>query len=61
MAQNPVTPILLGLAILFVALTLRDSLRSENRLAPRHAAWLRLALVFSIVAIGVHVLGLFFR
>jgi hypothetical protein len=50
--------LLLALAILFVALTVHDVLRTNGTLTPSRKTWLRLAMVFAAVAIGLQVVRL---
>lgn len=57
--SNSIVPVLLGLGVIFVALALRDALTADRRLSPRRATWLRLAVVFSGVAIALQLAALF--
>ena len=47
-----VPAIFTAVAVVFVALVLRDVLIAEGKLDPRRNTWLRLALIFAGVAIG---------
>ena len=60
---NPVmmTPILLGLAIIFVSVAVRDFLRAENKLSPARNTWLRIAMIFSAISIVLFFVNSFTR
>ena len=51
----PVPTIFTALAVVFVAVTVRDLLLSERKLDPRRRTWLRLALILAGVAIALQV------
>jgi hypothetical protein len=51
----------LALAIIFVAITVRDFLRSGGALTPARRTWLRVAVIFAAVAIGIHAVRLLFH
>lgn len=51
--------VFVGLAVIFLSLTIRDYLRSEGKLTPARRTWLRIALIFAAVGIlqyFVHIL-----
>jgi hypothetical protein len=50
-----VPTIFTAIAVVFVALVLRDVLRAESKLDPRRNTWLRLALIFAGVAIVLQI------
>lgn len=56
-----VPPIFTALAVIFVALVLRDVMRSEGKVDPRRTTWLRLALIFAGVAIALQLVLPFFH
>jgi hypothetical protein len=51
--------VFVALAIVFVALALRDYLREQRQLSPARHTWLRIALIFASVGIGLYVVRLF--
>ena len=54
-----VSLVLVAVAVIFVALAFRDYLASEGKLSPARKAWLRIALVFAIVGIGLFVVNVY--
>jgi len=42
-----------ALAAIFVALTVRDYLNTEGKLTPSRKTWLRIAIIFACVSIGL--------
>ena len=57
--QPPLVSILfIAIAVIFLAITFRDYLRSEGKLNPARRAWIRIALIFSSVGIGLYLLQL---
>jgi hypothetical protein len=50
--------VFVALAIIFVALALRDYLRGEGQLTPARQTWLRVAFIFAGVGIGLYLLRL---
>lgn len=55
-----VTIVFLALAVVFAVLAMRDYLREEGKLTPARKTWLRMALIFSAVAVGLFVWRTFF-
>ena len=55
-----VTFLFAALAVVFAVLAARDFFRGEGRPAPGRKTWLRMALIFSAVAIGLFVWHTFF-
>ena len=55
-----VTAVFLALALLFMVLAVRDYLREEGRPTLARKAWLRMALIFSAVAVGLVVWHTYF-
>ncbi len=51
----PVPVIFTAIAVIFVALVVRDVLNREYQLDPRRRTWLRLALIFAGVAIALQI------
>lgn len=51
--------VLLSLAVVFVALTVRDFLLEANALSPARKTWLRMAFIFSAVTVALFVLHTF--
>jgi hypothetical protein len=54
----PVPTIFTALAVIFVALTVRDLLRSQGLLDARRATWLRMAMILSGIGIALVALPL---
>ena len=52
--------VFLALAVVFAVLAVRDYLREEGKLTPARKTWLRMALIFSAVAVGLFVWHTFF-
>lgn len=50
----------LAIAIIFVAHTVQDHLAAAGALSPARRTWLRVAVIFAGVAIGLHALRLLF-
>jgi NO-binding membrane sensor protein with MHYT domain len=55
-----VTIVFVALAVVFAALAFQDFLREEGKLTPARKTWLRMALIFSAVSIGLFVWHTFF-
>lgn len=51
----------IALAVLFVALTLRDFLNAEAKMTTARRIWLRLAIVFSGIGMAYYLLLAFFH
>lgn len=47
--------VFLALAVIFVALSLRDFLIAEGKLTPARKTWFRVSVIFSAIAIGLFV------
>lgn len=50
-----------ALAVIFVALVVRDVLRADGKLDARRTTWLRVALIFAGVALALQVVLPLFR
>jgi hypothetical protein len=44
----------LAIAVIFLAVTLRDLLRSQQQMTPARATYLRIAIIFAVVSIVLH-------
>jgi NO-binding membrane sensor protein with MHYT domain len=55
-----VTIVFAALAVVFAVLALRDSLREGRKLTPARKTWLRMAGIFSAVAVGLYVWHTYF-
>lgn len=53
--------VLLAVAVVLVAVCLRDALREAGTLTAPRRTWLRLSLILAAVAIGLHFLRLLTR
>ena len=51
--------VFVALAVVFVAVTVRDALKEQDRLNPARKTWLLMAFIFAAVAIGLFVLHTF--
>jgi len=51
--------VFLAIAIIFVTVTLRDYLKTEDKLTIARKIWLRMAIIFTAVAIGLYLLDTF--
>ena len=51
-------PVFLALAIIFLALAMQDYWKQENKLTPARKTWIRIAMIFSIVSIGLYILNI---
>jgi hypothetical protein len=51
--------VLIAIAVIFLSLTLRDYLTAETKLTPARKAWLRIAVIFAAVAIGLFIVNTF--
>ena len=49
-------PVFLALAIIFLALAMQDYWKQENKLTPARKTWVRIAMTFSAISIGLYVL-----
>jgi hypothetical protein len=50
-----------ALAAIFVALAVRDFLNAEGKLTPARRTWLRIAIIFAIVSIGLFIVQILSR
>jgi zinc transporter ZupT len=50
-----------ALAAIFVALAVRDFLNAEGKLTPARRTWLRIAIIFACVSIGLFVVQILSR
>lgn len=50
--------VFIALAVIFLGLALRDSLKAEGRLTPARKTWLRIAFIFSSVGIFIYAMRL---
>lgn len=51
--------VFVALAVIFLALTLRDFLKEQGQLTPARKTWLLIALIFSAVTVGLFLLHTF--
>ncbi len=51
--------VFVALAVIFVALALRDFLKEQGQLNPARKTWLQIALIFSAVTIGLFLMHTF--
>ena len=51
--------VFVALAVVFVAFSVRDYLKEQAQLTPARKTWLRVAFIFSAVAIGLFLLHTF--
>jgi NO-binding membrane sensor protein with MHYT domain len=52
--------VFVALAVVFAVVAVQDFLREEGKLTPARKTWLRMALIFSAVAIGLFAWHTFF-
>ncbi len=45
-----------ALAVIFVSLAVRDYLKAEGKLTPARKTWLLIAIIFSVVSIGLFII-----
>lgn len=48
-------PVLIGLAVIFLGLAMQDFWKTENKLTPARKTWVRIAIIFSAISIGLYV------
>lgn len=61
MLEIPALPILfVAIAVIFVALAFQNYLKAEGKLTPARKTWLRVALIFSAIVIGVYLMNRYF-
>ena len=51
-------PVFLAIAIIFLGLAMQDYWKQENKLTPARKTWVRIAMIFSAVSIGLYVLNI---
>lgn len=51
--------VFVALAVIFLAVALRDSLKAQDQLTPARKTWTLIAIIFSAVAIGLFFLHTF--
>ena len=51
-------PVFLALAIMFLGLAMQDYWKQENKLTPARKTWVRIAMIFSVVSIGLYILNI---
>ena len=61
MPQAVVAIVFVAIAVIFLAAALRDYLRAEGKLSPARRTWIRVAVIFSSVGIGLYVMQIIFR
>lgn len=56
MLQSPNLGIVFAaIGVIFVAITVRDFLNAEGKLTPSRRTWLRIAIIFACVGLGLYV------
>jgi hypothetical protein len=60
-AIPPLGTVLVGLAVIFLAAAFRNYLKAEGKLTPARKTWLRIAIIFSAVAIVLYFATTVFR
>jgi len=55
--MTSLSTVFVALAVIFLAITLRDVLITEQKTTPARTTWLRIALIFAVVAIVLHFVG----
>jgi hypothetical protein len=53
----PVAQLFLSVSVIFVAAAVRDDLRSDGKLTPKLATWLRIAIIFAAVPAALSILN----
>ena len=53
--------VFVALAVIFLAVALQDFLKGEGKLTPARKTWVRIALIFSAVGIGLHLIHTLLR
>ena len=51
--------VFVAIAVIFLAVTLRDALKAQDQLTPARKTWTLVSMIFSAVAIGLFVLNTF--
>jgi hypothetical protein len=57
MRPGHVGAVFIGLSVVFLAAAVRDRLRKEAGPSPARTTWLRIAIIFAAVGIGLQLLG----
>jgi hypothetical protein len=59
---QPIIPLIfVAIAVIFLAAALRDYLTAEGKLSPARKTWIRVAVIFAGVAIGLYIVQVVFR
>jgi len=53
--------VFVALAVIFLGVAVQDYLKAEGKMTPARQAWLRVALIFAGISIGLYVMRVFFR
>ena len=53
--------VFVAIAVIFLAAALRDYLTAEGKFSPARRTWIRIAVIFASVAIGLYVIQLISR
>jgi hypothetical protein len=61
MPLPPLGLVLVGLAVIFHAAAFHNYLKAEGKLTPPRKTWLRIAIIFSVVAIVLYFATTVFR
>jgi hypothetical protein len=57
----PAVPLVfVAVAVVFVVVALQNYLKSEGKLSPARKTWLRIALIFSLIGIGLFIVNTYF-
>jgi hypothetical protein len=56
-----VSIIFIGISVIFLIVSFRDYLKTEGKMTIARKVWLRLALIFAAVGIGLYFLQTFFH
>lgn len=61
MPTMPAVPLVfVAVAVVFVVVALQNYLKSEGKLSPARKTWLRIALIFSLIGIGLFIVNTYF-
>ncbi len=58
MGSSAIGLLFLGLAVIFVTAALRDYLRAEGKHSLARRTWVRIAIIFAVVGIGLQLASL---
>ena len=53
--------VFIGIAVIFVVAAIRDYLKTEGKMTIARKVWLRMAIIFACVGIGLYFLQTFLR